>query len=192
MNILKNKILILASKSPRRQELLTLADIPFEIRLKEVEEIYPENLQASEVAVFLSDLKASVFNPNENEIILTADTIVVFEEKILGKPKDKKQAKMYLRELSGNVHKVITGYTLFTSTDKISSFVISNVTMDNLSDEEIDYYVDKYNPTDKAGAYGIQEWIGYTNIIKIDGSYPNIMGLPIHHVYKSLKEILNK
>ena len=180
--------IILASKSPRRQQLLKDIGVDFEIRLKEVDEVYPSELKGKEVALFLSELKAKAFRNDlqTNEILLTSDTIVCLGEKILGKPKDKQHAIEMLGELSGKKHEVITAVTL-TSTTKQHSFAVSTeVYFKPLTIEEITYYIDNYQPYDKAGSYGIQEWIGYIGIEKIVGSYFNVLGLPVKEVYEEL------
>lgn len=180
--------IILASKSPRRQQLLKDIGVDFEIRLKEVDEVYPSELKGKEVALFLSELKAKAFRNDlqTNEILLTSDTIVCLGEKILGKPTNKQHAIAMLGELSGKKHEVITAVTL-TSVSKQHSFAVSTeVYFKPLTIEEITYYIDNYQPYDKAGSYGIQEWIGYIGIEKIVGSYFNVMGLPVKEVYEEL------
>lgn len=182
--------LVLASKSPRRQQLLKDIGVDFEIRIKEVEEIYPPELKGKEVALFLSELKAAAFKNSLllDETLLTSDTIVCLGDKILGKPKDKEHAVDMLKELSGKKHVVITAVTL-TSTTKQASFSVSTeVFFKQLSANEINYYLENYQPFDKAGSYGIQEWIGYIGIEKIVGSYFNVMGLPVKEVYEALIE----
>lgn len=185
---LNNYHLILASKSPRRQQLLKDIGVDFEIRLKEVDEIYPPTLKGKEVALFLSDLKASAFKNNiqANEVLLTSDTIVCLGEKILGKPKNREHAIEMLGELSGKKHEVITAVTLTSATKQHSFAVSTEVYFKPLTIEEITYYIDNYQPYDKAGSYGIQEWIGYIGIEKIVGSYFNVMGLPVKEVYEEL------
>ncbi|HEY9083249.1 MAG TPA: Maf family nucleotide pyrophosphatase [Vicingaceae bacterium] len=180
--------IILASKSPRRQQLLKDIGVDFEIRLKEVDEVYPSELKGKEVALFLSELKAKAFRNDlqTNEILLTSDTIVCLGEKILGKPTNKQHAIAMLGELSDKKHEVITAVTL-TSVSKQHSFAVSTeVYFKPLTIEEITYYIDNYKPYDKAGSYGIQEWIGYIGIEKIVGSYFNVMGLPVKEVYEEL------
>lgn len=180
--------LILASKSPRRQQLLKDIGVDFEIRLKEIDEVYPPELKGEEVALFLSELKASAFKNDlqAHEILLTSDTIVCLGEKILGKPTDKQHAIAMLGELSGKKHEVITAVTL-TSVSKQHSFAVStDVYFKPLTSDEINYYIENYQPYDKAGSYGIQEWIGYIGIEKIVGSYFNVMGLPVKEVYEEL------
>lgn len=183
---LKNYKLVLASGSPRRQQFFRDLNLNFEIRLREVEEIYPENLKASEVTDFLAKLKADAFELSENEILVTSDTIVWLDEKVLGKPKNYEDAFVILKKLSGTTHQVITSVCL-KSSEKIKIFsVITKVTFSELSDEMIRFYLDNYKPFDKAGAYGIQEWIGLVGIEKIEGSYTNVVGLPTEKFYKKL------
>ncbi|MFA5814363.1 MAG: Maf family nucleotide pyrophosphatase [Bacteroidales bacterium] len=182
--------IFLASRSPRRQSLLTQAGIPFEVWLKEeVAEDYPPDLSPSDVAIFLSRLKANVYR-NElgpKDILITADTIVVLGSRILGKPVDRTDAIKMLSELSGKPHEVITGLCL-TSLAKESAFIASTIVwFDHLEQSEIEEYVDEFSPYDKAGSYGIQEWIGYMGIHRIEGSYFNVMGLPIQRLYKELQ-----
>ena len=183
---LKNYKLVLASGSPRRQQFFRDLNLDFEIRLKEVEEIYPENLKASEVTDFLARLKADAFELSENEILVTSDTIVWLDEKVLGKPKNYEDAFVILKKLSGTTHQVITSVCL-KSSEKTRVFnVITKVTFSELSDGMIRFYLDNYKPFDKAGAYGIQEWIGLVGIEKIEGSYTNVVGLPTEKFYKEL------
>lgn len=195
--MLKNAItakhnIILASKSPRRRQLMH--DAGFEFTLAEnfeVEEIYPENLQAEAVAEYLSNLKADSY-PNvltNNDVLITSDTVVVAEGKVLGKPTDYSDAFRMIRLMSGKMHKVITAVCIRTSTSKISFSDECDVYFDELSDEEISFYINHYNPYDKAGAYGIQEWIGYIGIKRIEGSFFTVMGFPIHRVYQELKRL---
>ncbi|MDR1742488.1 MAG: Maf-like protein [Dysgonamonadaceae bacterium] len=190
MKITKYK-LILASNSPRRKELLAGIDLPFEIHtLPDVDESYPEVLRHEEVPEFIAHKKASAYlsELQDDALLITADTVVLLHDKILGKPADKTDAKRMLRELSGQTHRVITGVCLTAKGQQKSFSVVSNVTFDDLTNEEIDYYVEKYSPMDKAGAYGVQEWIGYVAVKHIEGSYYNIMGLPIQRLYRELKE----
>ena len=180
----KNKI-ILASKSPRRKELLEGLEIPFEIRTKEVEEVYPDDLPVKEIASFLAKLKAKPLIPTlkEGEILLTSDTVVLLKGEILGKPKNEDEARRMLNQLSENVHEVITGVHM-QSTEKIINF--SNTTkvyFSKITEEQINHYIEKYQPYDKAGSYGIQEWIGFVGIKRIEGCYFSVMGLPVHDVY---------
>ena len=184
---LKNYNVILASKSPRRQQFFKDLDIEFSIQLKEVEEIFPEELQGAEITDFLADLKSKpFFDLTNKDLLITSDTIVWLENKMLGKPKNKDEAFKMLRNLSGKKHEVITSISI-----KSKSFqkVFNDITMvhfKELSDDEINYYIKNYNPYDKAGAYGIQEWIGFIAIHKMEGSYFNVAGLPIHKLYKEL------
>ena len=187
---LKEKKIILASKSPRRQELLKGLDIEFEIETKEVEEIYPNHLQREEVAMYLATLKAEPFKNNlsDNTIIITSDTIVCLGHKVLGKPKNSDEAFEMINSLSGNKHTVITGVHLL-SVDKAKSFYsATTVYFKSLAEKEINYYIEKFKPYDKAGAYGIQEWIGYIGIEKIEGCYFNVMGLPLNKLYEELNQ----
>ncbi|MCB9224797.1 MAG: septum formation protein Maf [Crocinitomicaceae bacterium] len=187
---LKNKKVILASKSPRRQQLLSGLDIEFEIRTKDVEEVYPADMIPVEVPEYLAKLKADEFKGElkDNEIIITSDTIVVLEGDILEKPYDWKEAKEMLRMLSGKTHTVITGVCIRSNNKEVSFSDHTEVTFCELTEEEIEYYVSKYKPFDKAGSYGVQEWIGYIAIDNLEGSYFNVMGLPLNLVYKELKE----
>lgn len=184
-----NITLVLASKSPRRQTLIKELGFPVEIRIKEVDEIYPSSLNPKDVPAFLSELKAEplIHSIGPKEILITSDTIVLLENEVIGKPSDEKHAKELLRKLSGQKHTVVTGVTL-TSMVKSHTFSSStDVYFNDLSNAEIDYYVDQFKPLDKAGAYGIQEWIGYIGVRKIDGCYYNVMGLPLHDLYHALK-----
>lgn len=182
--------LILASSSPRRQQLMREAGFEFEVRLREVPEIYPDHLPAGEVPEYLASLKASAFKDDlqENELLITADTIVSIHGKVVGKPHDRQHAIAMLRELSGNKHTVISGLCLITAGEQKSCSVSTDVFFRQLTEKEIIYYVDRYKPFDKAGAYGIQEWIGYVGIEKIDGSFYNVMGLPVQTLCRQLKE----
>lgn len=184
--------LLLASNSPRRRELLGLLDIDYEIIApRDVEEVYPADLPAEEVAPYLSALKASAYAgvPKGDEIIVTADTVVVCDGKILGKPKDREDAVAMLRLLSGKTHKVVTGVTLMSETQTVTFSETTLVTFDTLSDDMIASYVDRYRPFDKAGAYGIQEWIGCVGISAITGCYYNVMGLPLHTLHTHLHRL---
>lgn len=188
---LKNYNIILASQSPRRQELLKGLDIPFTVKLIEgLEENFPAHLQAGDIPLFLAELKASAYldSLNETDLLITADTIVWSEGQVLGKPTDIADAKLMLQKLSGKTHEVFTGVCLQTKAKKTSFTSVSHVTFSNLSEEEIDYYLANYKPMDKAGSYGVQEWIGYVAVEHISGSYYNVMGLPIHKLYNELKE----
>lgn len=184
-----NKInIILASGSPRRQQFFKEMDLHYTIRLKEIEEIYPEHLQAEEITNFLAELKANAFENDlkENDILVTSDTIVWLKGKALGKPKDYNDAFKMLQELSNQTHEVITSVCL-KSLDKTEVFhCVTKVTFSDLSDEAIRYYLDNYKPFDKAGSYGIQDWIGLIGISKIEGSYTNVVGLPTEILFQKL------
>lgn len=186
--ILQNKQIILGSQSPRRKELLSDLDISFQTKTREVDEIYPEGLAATEIPVYLSELKAAAFENElqENEILITSDTVVSFNNTILNKPKDAKEAFQMLRMLSGNKNEVITGVCLLSTEKKSSFYVRTAVYFKELTDDEINYYIDRYKPFDKAGSYGIQEWIGKIAIHRIEGCYFNVMGLPLQALYKEL------
>ena len=190
---LKNYRLILASASPRRRELLADCDIDFELAEKfECEECYPADLETDKVAEYLSQFKSNAYPHalGECDILLTADTVVILGDKILGKPHSAEEAREMIASLSDATHKVITGVTLRTAERTISFSAESLVSFRKLDAEEIDYYVEKYQPMDKAGAYGIQEWIGYIGIEGIEGSFYNVMGLPVQRLYTILKDII--
>ena len=190
---LKSYRLILASQSPRRRQLLGDAGIEFELSPRyECEECYPATLPAVEVAEYLSRLKSEAYPEplGEKDILLTADTIVVACDKVLGKPEDREDAIQTIKMLSGREHEVITGVTLRSATRTVSFSSHSKVNFRVLTDEEIAYYVDTYSPMDKAGAYGIQEWIGYVGIEGIEGSFYNVMGLPVQRLYCELDKFI--
>lgn len=180
--------IILASKSPRRQNLLKELGFDFEIKTKEIEEIYPPELQRKDVAVFLSELKASAFvkDLEDNDLIITSDTIVCLKDEIIGKPIDREDAVCMLGKLSGNKHEVITAVTLLSKEKQYTFYDVTEVSFKTLTTQEIEFYIDNYQPFDKAGSYGIQEWIGFIGIEKINGSYFNVMGLPVKRVYDEL------
>lgn len=181
---------ILASNSPRRKELLGGLGIDFEVRtLQGIDESYPDTLQGEEIPMYISGKKAEVYQRTmaDNEMIITADTIVYDNGQVLGKPKDREEAIQMLRQLSGHAHEVITGVSIVTKGKTAQFASTSKVFFAPLTDEEITYYVDNYRPFDKAGAYGIQEWIGYVAVTRIEGSYFNVMGLPIQRLYTELK-----
>ena len=182
-------MLLLASKSPRRRELLKMLDLPFEIvEVRNVEEVYPDDLEVEKVPEYLSRIKAAPYLPDlkEDDILITADTVVILDNEIIGKPRDERQAEEMLKRLSGRIHRVVTGMT-FTSPSRSHSFsVITEVEFSKLTDEEIKFYVERYKPLDKAGAYGIQEWIGAIGVAGIKGSFYNVMGLPVHRLYKEI------
>lgn len=184
----KNYRIILASGSPRRQQFLKELDVDFEIQLKYIEEIYPEHLQAEEITNFLAKLKAEAFvsDLQNNDILITSDTIVWLNNKALGKPKDYEDAFEMLTEMSGKTHKVITSVCIKTTEKEVVFHDETLVTFAELSPEEIKYYLNNYKPFDKAGSYGIQEWIGLVAIQKIEGSYANVVGLPTHRLYEEL------
>lgn len=190
MQTLQHKI-ILASKSPRRRHLLQQAGFQFEVRTREVEETFPPELPLEEVAAYLAMKKAEAvrdFLTGGDEIILTADSVVILKDRFYGKPEDLADAARMLRELSGNVHEVITGVCLLSTKKEVVFSGISRVHFAELSEEEIQYYVHNYEVLDKAGSYAVQEWIGLCCIEKIEGSYSNIMGLPMELVYQHIKE----
>ena len=190
---LKEWRLVLASQSPRRRQLLQDAGIEFSLAERfECEESYPETLPASEVAEYLSRLKSEAYPEvlGEGEILLTADTVVVAKQQVLGKPADRSEAIEMIELLSGSEHEVVTGVTLRSKERVVSFSVLSKVRFRVLSREEIEYYVDTYSPMDKAGAYGIQEWIGYVGIESIEGSFYNVMGLPVQRLYCELEKFI--
>ena len=189
---LKGYKIILASGSPRRQQFFKDLDLDFEIRLKDIEEIYPDDLQGVEITNYLAQLKANAFDGEiaVNEILVTSDTIVWLNSKALGKPKNYDDAFAILKSLSNETHEVITS-VCFKTIDKTETiFEVTKVTFNTLSDEAIRYYLDNYKPFDKAGAYGIQEWIGLVGITRIDGSYTNVVGLPTEKVYQYLSKYI--
>ncbi|MES2543263.1 MAG: Maf-like protein [Bacteroidota bacterium] len=184
--VLKKYTIILASGSPRRQQFFKDLDLDFEIRLKEIEEIYPLELKAQAITNFLAELKASAFE-NElkpNDILVTSDTIVWHKNKALGKPRDYDDAFRILKSLSNDTHEVITSVCFKTLEKTTTIHEVTKVTFNMLSDEAIAYYLENYKPYDKAGAYGIQEWIGFIGVSKIEGSYANVMGMPVDKVYE--------
>lgn len=186
-----NYQIILASNSPRRKELLSGLGLNYEVRtLPGIDESYPDTLQGEEIPVYISSKKASAYldTLKDNELLITADTIVWLDGRVLGKPSDEKEACQMLRDLSGKTHQVITGVTLATTTFQKSFASVSQVTFAPLSEEEISYYVNHYHPMDKAGSYGVQEWIGFIGVERIEGSYFNVMGLPVQRLYRELKE----
>lgn len=193
LNKLKDKVLVLASQSPRRKQLLSELGLPFIVRLDgNVDETYPEEMPYDQIPVYLAKKKAEAFasSLSEEEILITSDTIVYCNDKVLGKPTDRANAIEILEELSGNMHTVITGVSLLHKGIQRNFSVSTDVYFRKLLREEIEYYVDKFKPFDKAGAYGIQEWIGYVGVERIDGSYFNVMGLPVQKLYAELCEFL--
>jgi septum formation protein len=187
-NIFDGYRIILASRSPRRQQLLKEIGINFEVVEKEYDESYPEGLDGEAIATYVSTLKARSLADSltGKTIVITADTIVWCNNQVLGKPVDREDAKRILREISGNTHKVITGVSICSSSRQKTFSVSTKVTFNALTDEEIEYYIDNYKPYDKAGAYGIQEWIGLIGCSRIEGSYFNVVGLPSHRLYREL------
>ena len=188
-NLSKYKI-ILGSNSPRRKELLSGLDIKFNVKvIPGLEENYPETLDPQEIPVFLSKQKAEAYlsSLDDTMLLITADTIVWNGNAVIGKPKNRAEAIQMLRSLSGHEHHVVTGVCLTTTKKQLTFSVISSVRFASINDEEIIYYVDKYKPFDKAGAYGIQEWIGYVGVESISGSFYNVMGLPVQRLYQELK-----
>jgi septum formation protein len=188
--MLKKKI-ILSSASPRRKELLAGLGIPFAVRvIKGISETYPTNISVEEVPQYIAAEKAQAYQVAPDELVITADTVVVLNDEVLGKPKDAAEASRMLHELSGRTHSVITGVCLTTSEEQRRFSVSTEVTFKSLTDKEIDYYITHYKPFDKAGAYGIQEWIGYIGVTSIKGSYFNVMGLPVQRIYQELNDML--
>ena len=188
--ILKDYHVILASGSPRRQQFFKDLGLDFSIQLKEIEEVYPDHLKAEEISNYLAQLKASAFTDLQpNDILITSDTIVWHKDKALGKPKDLDEACKMIASLSNDTHEVITSVCFTTTTQTKTVFQSTKVTFKALSKEEIEYYVKTYQPLDKAGAYGIQEWIGFIGITNLEGSYFNVMGLPTHLVYETLTQM---
>ena len=181
--------IILASKSPRRQELLKGLDVDFEVHVKEgIDESYPDDIEAEQVPVYISRKKAAAYEITSGNMLITADTVVVSDGEILGKPKDAAQAAAMLHKLSGKTHTVTTGVTMKTCDRQVSFPVTTKVTFRQLTDDEINYYITNYKPFDKAGAYGVQEWIGYVAVTRLEGSYYNVMGLPVQRIYEELKK----
>jgi septum formation protein len=189
---LGNYRIILASRSLRRQQLMRELGIDFEVVLRDFDESYPEGLRGDEIAKYVASAKAKAFEgeAGRNDIIITADTIVWCNGEVLGKPADINDALIMLRKISGNTHEVITGVNLLTSSQNVTFTESTKVTFEEMSDREILYYVEKYAPYDKAGGYGIQEWIGLAACSHIDGSYFNVVGLPVHRLYIELKKII--
>lgn len=183
----ENTKIILASGSPRRQQFLKDLDLDFEIRLKEIEEVYPPHLQSYEITNYLAQLKADAFNDlSENELLITSDTLVLLDQEVLGKPKNEAEAVQMLQKLSGKTHQVVTSVCCKTQKKSDVIYDITQVTFSDLSIETIEYYVHNYHPLDKAGSYGIQDWIGLVGISKIEGSYTNVVGLPTEKLFQYL------
>ena len=190
---LKRYNVILASNSPRRRELLADLGIDFQVKtLKGVDESYPHDLPVLEIAEYISRKKAHAYKSqmSADQLIITADTVVILGDEVLGKPADDADARRMLRELSGKTHKVVTGVTIATTCNIKSFSAVTDVEFAPLSDEDINYYVDHFRPLDKAGAYGIQEWIGCMGVRHISGSFYNVMGLPLHRLYCELNQFI--
>ena len=180
----------MASNSPRRRELLAGLGLSYQVRLKDgIDESYPAQMDVAEVPQYISQKKAQAYTLADSELLITADTIVCLDNEILGKPKDNAEAHLMLSKLSGRTHQVITGVTLKTTKWTHTFSCTSNVTFASLTKQEIDYYIQNYHPLDKAGAYGIQEWIGYIGVTRLEGSYFNVMGLPVQRLYTELKKL---
>ena len=188
-SILNSQInIILGSQSPRRKELLAGLDLQFTTKvIPGLEETYPDTLKGEEIPVYLAEQKADAYTLADNDLLITADTIVWLNGKVYGKPTDEEEAKNMLRALSGKTHEVITGVCLRTNQKNLSFTSTTKVTFAQLTEDEIEYYIHKYRPMDKAGSYGVQEWIGYIGVEHIEGSYFNVMGLPIQRLYTALK-----
>ena len=188
----KEHHIILASNSPRRKELLAGLGMPFEVRvLQDIDESYPDDLPVSEVALYIAGKKADAYRATlaDDELVITADTVVIVGDEILGKPVDEADAERMLRLISGRTHQVTTGVCMLTRETERRFAVTTDVTFKPLSDDEIHYYITRYRPFDKAGAYGIQEWIGYIGVTGLHGSYYNVMGLPVQRIYETLQQI---
>ncbi len=186
---LRGKRIILASQSPRRQYLLKELGFEFGVMVPDVEEVYPDGLLPEEIAIYLAELKADAIDHtllDENTIVITADTIVYIGNEVLGKPADHDAAVMMLRKLSGKTHDVITAVCLVSANRKKVFHVLSEVTFKELEMKEIEYYIENFKPYDKAGGYGVQEWIGYIGISRIEGSFFNVMGLPVKELYEEM------
>ena len=187
---LRNNTIILGSASPRRKELLSGLGIDFTVQSIDVEETYPDYLRGVQIPVYLAEKKANAFADHlaDNTILITADTIVLLDEQVLGKPVDREDARRILNSLSGRNHLVITGVCIRNASKSKSFHAVSEVRFAILKEEEIEYYLDHYKPYDKAGSYGIQEWIGYIGVEQITGSFYNVMGLPVQRLYNELKK----
>ena len=190
-NIQHYKI-VLASNSPRRRELLSGLNLEYTVRvLPDIDESYPDTLKGEEIPMYISREKAEAYRNSmaEDELIITADTVVCINEKVLGKPRTQEEAKEMLRGLSGKTHQVITGVCLMTCGLQRTFSATTQVTFDVLTEDEIEFYVEKFRPLDKAGAYGVQEWIGFVGVSRLGGSYFNVMGLPVQRLYQELKKL---
>ncbi len=189
---LKKYQIILASNSPRRKELLSGLNLDYKVKiLPDIDETYPDTLKGEDIPLYIARKKAEAYKAimDENELIITADTIVYTDGEVLGKPKDEADARRMLQALSDRSHQVITGVCITTSGFQRSFASVTEVTFDTLTDDEINFYISTYSPMDKAGAYGIQEWIGFIGVSKLNGSYFNVMGLPVQRLYRELKNI---
>lgn len=194
LKVLENYKIILGSQSPRRQYLLKELGVKFDVKLKQMsEEVYPENLQREEIPLYLAEEKAEAFDNevDESTIVITADTIVWKDGEVLQKPENEKEAYKILKKLSGSTHQVYTAVCIRMKDKKHAFYSQTDVHFKTLTDKEIKYYIEKYEPYDKAGAYGIQEWLGYIGVEKIEGSFFNVMGLPVQKLYVEFKELLN-
>lgn len=190
-NIQHYKI-VLASNSPRRRELLSGLNLEYTVRvLPDIDESYPDTLKGEEIPMYISREKAEAYRNSmaEDELIITADTVVCINEKVLGKPRTQEEAKEMLRGLSGKTHQVITGVCLMTCGLQRTFSATTQVAFDVLTEDEIEFYVEKFRPLDKAGAYGVQEWIGFVGVSRLEGSYFNVMGLPVQRLYQELKKL---
>lgn len=183
------KKIILASQSPRRKMLLEWAEVDFEVRVKETDEHYPANTNTEDVPIVIAKNKAHAIEKSGDEIVIAADTVVVLDNEIIGKPIDTDDARRILKKLSGKTHKVITGVVIMNGENEISFSDVTDVSFHTLTEEQIDFYIEKYQPFDKAGAYAIQEWIGVIGIEKISGDFYNVMGLPVSRVVKTLQQM---
>ena len=183
---LESKTIILASQSPRRKELLSDLGISFKVQAKPTEENFPTDMNPHEIAEYLAKKKASAFIPKTQEVIITADTVVIHDNTVMNKPRNQSQAEEMLRKLSQSTHEVVTGVCIYQSHQTISFSELTKVQFKELSTHEIDYYISQFNTSDKAGAYGIQDWIGKIGIQSIEGCYYNVMGLPLHTLYSYL------
>lgn len=184
---IKKYHVILGSQSPRRKELLSGLNLNFEVKTIDTPENFPDTMVGVDIPMYLAQQKAAAFILNDTDLLITADTIVWFNGEVFGKPKDKTEAKKMLKALSGQTHQVITGVSITTLKRQKTFHTISDVHFSKFSDSEIDYYLENYKPYDKAGSYGVQEWIGYIGVESIEGSYFNVMGLPIQRLYTELK-----
>lgn len=192
--MVKDYKMILASNSPRRRELLAGLGVDFEVRvLPDIDESYPASLPALQTAEYIACKKAAAYREvmADDELVITADTVVIVGDEVLGKPSDAAEAALMLRKLSGRTHQVVTGVCLTTCEQTVQFSVRTDVTFKQLTDDEIDFYIKKYQPFDKAGAYGIQEWIGYIGVTGLNGSYYNVMGLPVQRIYTELRDSFN-